>query len=161
MIVTLWNSHVFHSKYSASPNIEFLYVTWTRALWYLIFYMGEHPYVIAYVVGGNYERRENEREGIYFPPFLRKYTENGLFLYNQKFCSIEYIFSICLGREAVPSPLSPAEREVRSWAMRVGVARIRLYSTKPDFTTVSIQNAHFQSEHVQIWIGLDFKIAYF
>jgi hypothetical protein len=72
--------------------------------------MGEHPYVIAYVVGGNYERRENEREGIYFPPFLRKYTENGLFLYNQKFCSIEYIFSICLGREAVPSPLSPAER---------------------------------------------------
>jgi hypothetical protein len=29
--------------------------------------MVEHPSVIAYDVGGNYERRENEREGFTFP----------------------------------------------------------------------------------------------
>lgn len=48
--------------------------------------------------GEHIKEKKIIKKGILRSPFFRKYALNGLLLYIQKFCSIEYVFSICLER---------------------------------------------------------------
>jgi hypothetical protein len=51
-------------------------------------------------------KEEKTKGGDLLSPFFRKYTENGLFLCNQNFCFIAYIFSTCLERGYSSVPLA-------------------------------------------------------